>query len=632
MEAQHCHAAAAASASGPASATDACTQISQAHHAATKPLSPRGHSTCYHQQPQQLGSGGASTSARTVLASQNSACPPPIRTAYSQQQQQQQVVVYETCRSNEGLLQQQQQQNTRYALHQQQATLQQSYRASNSSTECSRQHSHQSHQQHQITMQQQQQHQAQQHQTQPHDCNPHGYGPAHNSANTQHTQPHQENTQSQQDLQQRKQHQASSKPTASMPRPHSDWQIPDRYEIRHLIGTGSYGHVCEAYDKLEKRVVAIKKIHRVFEDLIDCKRILREISILNRLNHDHVVKVLDIVIPKDLEKFDELYVVLEIADSDFKKLFRTPVYLTELHIKTLLYNLLVGVKYVHSAGILHRDLKPANCLVNQDCSVKVCDFGLARTVDYPESGSSQLPISPRDDDMNLVTVPHTKNLKRQLTGHVVTRWYRAPELILLQENYTEAIDVWSIGCIFAELLNMIKENVAYHADRGPLFPGSSCFPLSPDQKNGSDYKFHTRGNRDQLNVIFNILGTPNDEDIEALEKDDAKRYIRIFPKRVGIDLVERFPASSADALHLLKRMLVFNPNKRITINECLAHPFFEEVRIAEVEVSASEKVRLPFNDWMNMDEPQLRYAFVKEIQRYHPEIQLLRRPQHRSTA
>ncbi|PHJ15501.1 cell-cycle-associated protein kinase mapk [Cystoisospora suis] len=256
----------------------------------------------------------------------------------------------------------------------------------------------------------------------------------------------------------------------------------------HHSNKPTASHVCEAYDKVEKRVVAIKKIHRVFEDLIDCKRILREISILNRLNHDHVVKVLDIIIPKDVEKFDELYVVLEIADSDFKKLFRTPVYLTELHIKTLLYNLLVGVKYVHSAGILHRDLKPANCLVNQDCSVKVCDFGLARTVDYAEGGNSQLPISPREDDMNLVTVPHTKNLKRQLTGHVVTRWYRAPELILLQENYTEAIDVWSVGCIFAELLNMVKENVAYHADRGPLFPGSSCFPLSPDQKAGNDFK------------------------------------------------------------------------------------------------------------------------------------------------
>ncbi|CDI78653.1 Mitogen-activated protein kinase p38 beta, related [Eimeria praecox] len=93
------------------------------------------------------------------------------------------------------------------------------------------------------------------------------------------------------------------KPTR-MPHPLTDWQLPERYELHHLIGTGSYGHVCEVYDNQEHRIVAIKKIHRVFEDLIDCKRILREIAILNRLNHDHIVKILDILVPNDLEKFD----------------------------------------------------------------------------------------------------------------------------------------------------------------------------------------------------------------------------------------------------------------------------------------------------------------------------------------
>lgn len=150
-----------------------------------------------------------------------------------------------------------------------------------------------------------------------------------------------------------------------MPRPHADWKVPDRYEVRHLVGAGSYGHVCEAFDHVKRKIVAIKKIHRVFEDLVDCKRILRELAILNRLSHDNVVKLTDICVPDDLNKFDELYIVLELADSDFKKLCRTPVFLSELHIKTLLYNLLVGLKYIHSAGIYHRDLKPANCLVNQ---------------------------------------------------------------------------------------------------------------------------------------------------------------------------------------------------------------------------------------------------------------------------
>eukprot|EP01056_Protomagalhaensia_sp_Gyna25_P005082 Protomagalhaensia_sp_Gyna_25__5081@NODE_579_length_3073_cov_573_049440_g449_i0_p1_GENE_NODE_579_length_3073_cov_573_049440_g449_i0NODE_579_length_3073_cov_573_049440_g449_i0_p1_ORF_typecomplete_len433_score59_24Pkinase/PF00069_25/2_1e63Pkinase_Tyr/PF07714_17/2_8e36Kdo/PF06293_14/1_1e08Pkinase_fungal/PF17667_1/81Pkinase_fungal/PF17667_1/6_1e07Kinaselike/PF14531_6/2_3e07RIO1/PF01163_22/2_8e05WaaY/PF06176_11/1_7e03WaaY/PF06176_11/7_1e05FTA2/PF13095_6/1_8e03FTA2/PF13095_6/0_015APH/PF01636_23/1_2e03A len=413
----------------------------------------------------------------------------------------------------------------------------------------------------------------------------------------------------------------AAKPTAAMPRAHNDWQLPRRYEVRHLIGTGSYGHVCEAYDTQEKRVVAIKKIHRVFEDLVDCKRILREIAILNRLHHDNIVKILDICVPDELERFDELYIVLEIADSDFKKLFRTPVFLTELHIKTLLYNLLVGLKYIHSAGIYHRDLKPANCLVNQDCTVKICDFGLARTVDKP-AVIQQLPASPRDESATVVAVPHTRNLKNQLTGHVVTRWYRAPELILLQENYTEAIDVWSVGCIAAELYNTIKKNCPVHNDRGPLFPGASCFPLSPDQKHSTDYKYHTRGNRDQLNVIFNILGTPSRTEIDELEQEDARRYVNIFTPRPPVDLSLRYPASSKESLDLLKRMLVFSPRERITVDEAFAHPFFFLFRQPALEVVSPQKVTLPFDDWQSMTQHQLRYAFLKEVQLFHPELRI----------
>lgn len=405
---------------------------------------------------------------------------------------------------------------------------------------------------------------------------------------------------------------------ASIPRPHCDWLIPDRYEVRHLIGAGSYGHVCEAYDRQEKKVVAIKRIHRVFEDLVDCKRILREIAILNRLKHDNIVKTVDICVPHDLNRFDELYLVLEIADSDFKKLFKTPVYLSELHVKTLLYNLLLGVKYTHSAGIYHRDLKPANCLVNQDCSVKICDFGLARTIETPAE-PLKLPGANDENDKVVNGVPHTKNMKRQLTGHVVTRWYRAPELILLQDNYTEAIDVWSCGCIFAELLGMMKENIPSYLDRSPIFPGSSCFPLSPDQKHPSDYKFHTRGNRDQLNMIFNILGTPANEDIQRLEKEDAKKYIRIFTPRNGVDLSSKFPGASVDAVSLLKRMLVFNPMKRIGIDEALTSPLFKDLRNPSVETVSAQKVRLPFDDWKPMTEQQLRYSFLKEVHRFHPD-------------
>ena len=221
----------------------------------------------------------------------------------------------------------------------------------------------------------------------------------------------------------------------------------------------------------------------------------------------------------------------------------------------MVYNLLCAVKYLHTANVIHRDLKPANVLVNEDCSVKICDFGLARSISGVSSSSlylegrkfarenakntgtqnessddaeneefkikdSELARLHHKDDVKeqidestqmmaelklgggvaeeskqksdddkrkemskrlMKTKEVRKNMKRELTGHVVTRWYRAPELILLEKDYGPAIDMWSVGCIFAELLGMMKESAPTYLDRKPLFPGKSCFPLSPDK-------------------------------------------------------------------------------------------------------------------------------------------------------
>jgi len=346
----------------------------------------------------------------------------------------------------------------------------------------------------------------------------------------------------------------------------------------------------------------------------------------NRLDHPNIVRIYDICEPDDVNTFDELYIVLEICDSDMKKLCRTPVHLSALHVNTLFYNLLVGMKYLHSAGIYHRDLKPANCLVNQDCSVKICDFGLSRAVAMEKQAHLEEPQnSPRDAEegneeaeVEVPLVPHTENLKRNLTRHVVTRWYRAPELILLQANYTDSIDVWSVGCIFAELLGMFKENVPNPADRGPLFPGSSCFPLSPDQKHRTDYKYHTRGKQEQLNVIFNLLGTPSPADVDTLERDDAKRYIKCFQEREGSGLTQKYPGASPEAIDLLEQMLKFFPKDRISVHEALGHPLFENIREPERETTAPGKIFLEFETAEELDDMALRKWFVKEIQKFHP--------------
>lgn len=148
-----------------------------------------------------------------------------------------------------------------------------------------------------------------------------------------------------------------------------------------------------------------------------------------------------------------------------------------------------------------------------------------------------------------------KNLKRELTGHVVTRWYRAPEIILLEKDYGPAVDMWSIGCIFGELLGMMKESAATYLDRKPLFPGKSCFPLSPDkslqqEKNGFPY-----AKDDQLALIFSVIGTPADDDMSFVTDSKALQYLVDFKKKPKVNYGDKYPGASIEALDLLDRML-----------------------------------------------------------------------------
>eukprot|EP00930_Biecheleria_cincta_P025904 TRINITY_DN18362_c0_g1_i1.p1 TRINITY_DN18362_c0_g1~~TRINITY_DN18362_c0_g1_i1.p1 ORF type:complete len:434 (+),score=90.29 TRINITY_DN18362_c0_g1_i1:32-1303(+) len=410
-------------------------------------------------------------------------------------------------------------------------------------------------------------------------------------------------------------------------RPGESWRLPRRYRVTELIGSGSYGSVCEATDSGTdpRQVVAIKKCKNIFEDLVDCKRILREVSILSKLSHRNVVKLLDFHIPGDQNSFKEVYFIMELADSDLKKLIKQDVTLSPLHINTLLYNTLVGLNYIHSAGIYHRDLKPANCFVNQDCTVKIGDFGLSRTspsvAAAREAEAHHLPHTPRGSEDPKPQVPPTKRLQNHLTGHVVTRWYRAPELILLSEKYTEAIDVWSVGCIYAELMGMLEGK--HHLDRGPLFPGSSCFPLSPDHRHKSDYKHYTNGKHDMLKKIFNILGTPSAEDVnECVGREDAKRYINMFPKQEPEGFRGIFPDVDPAMLDILEKMLQFSPKKRLQVKEGLAHPLLKEVRESDGgrgETVAAAPVELAFEAEASLDEPTLRKWFCAEQCKFHTE-------------
>eukprot|EP00928_Gymnodinium_smaydae_P072517 TRINITY_DN55869_c0_g1_i1.p1 TRINITY_DN55869_c0_g1~~TRINITY_DN55869_c0_g1_i1.p1 ORF type:complete len:434 (-),score=92.98 TRINITY_DN55869_c0_g1_i1:92-1393(-) len=397
----------------------------------------------------------------------------------------------------------------------------------------------------------------------------------------------------------------------------SSWAVPRRYEIRKLLGRGAYGSVCEAYDQEKDVVIAIKQCKRLFEELTDCKRVLRELAILQRLSHPNVVRVHDIIVPVDINTFNELCVVLEKCDMDLKKYIKMDVTLELWQVNTLFCNLLLGLQYIHRCDIIHRDLKPANCLFNaSDGVVKICDFGLARSMggELPP-----LPNTPRgdSDDPEETEVPlvhSSKSKKRVMTKHVVTRWYRAPELAITPGEYTAAIDVWSSGCIYAELLQMLPDGEDY-MERGPLFPGSSCFPLSPARTQAR--RARTRGQHDQLEVIFDVIGTPTKEELAQLGPAEAAA-VKEFNERPGKGIESQLPYASKEATGFLTQMLRFNPRVRCNVDVALQAPIMTAIRPYDNQPQfPGVRVELAFEQEKNLSEKLLRKYYDEEIKRFH---------------
>mgnify|MGYP003961724439 CR=1 FL=1 len=262
--------------------------------------------------------------------------------------------------------------------------------------------------------------------------------------------------------------------TTSQPGVHSfvvsgtRFDVAEHYKLIKPIGHGAYGVVVSANDELNKDKVAIKKVPRAFDDLIDAKRILREIKLLRHFDHENIICIKDILPPPSLNAYEDVYIISDLMETDLHRIIYSRQELSDDHIQYFVYQILRALLYLHSANVLHRDLKPSNLLLNSNCDLKVCDFGLARGLDV--------------DNM-------------ELTEYVVTRWYRAPEIMLSCQEYTKAIDVWSVGCIFAELMG-----------RKPLFPGD-------------DY-IH------QLQIISDVLGTPNDDDLVFVTSDKARRFMK----------------------------------------------------------------------------------------------------------
>uniref|UniRef100_A0A8C5D9L2 Mitogen-activated protein kinase n=1 Tax=Gouania willdenowi TaxID=441366 RepID=A0A8C5D9L2_GOUWI len=299
------------------------------------------------------------------------------------------------------------------------------------------------------------------------------------------------------------------------------FDVGPRYSNLSYIGEGAYGMVCSAYDRDNKIRVAIKKISP-FEHQTYCQRTLREIKILLRFKHENIIGINDIIRTPTIDQMKDVYIVQDLMETDLYKLLKTQ-HLSNDHICYFLYQILRGLKYIHSANVLHRDLKPSNLLLNTTCDLK---------------------------------------------------------------GYTKSIDIWSVGCILAEMLS-----------NRPIFPGKHYL--------------------DQLNHILGILGSPSQEDLNCIINIKARNYLLSLPYRGKVPWNRLFPNADPKALDLLDKMLTFNPHKRIEVEEALAHPYLEQYYDPTDEPVAEA----PFKFDMELDDlpkETLKELIFEETARFQP--------------
>ncbi|XP_056333867.1 mitogen-activated protein kinase 6 [Danio aesculapii] len=345
------------------------------------------------------------------------------------------------------------------------------------------------------------------------------------------------------------------------------FDLGPRYMDLKPLGYGGNGLVFSAVDTDCDKRVAVKKI--VLTDPQSVKHALREIKIIRRLDHDNIVKVFETLGPSgrrltedvsSLTEVNSVYIVQEYMETDLCKVLEQGL-LSEDHARLFMYQLLRGLKYIHSANVLHRDLKPANLFVNtEDLVLKIGDFGLARIMD-----------------------PHYSH-KGHLSEGLVTKWYRSPRLLLSPNNYTKAIDMWAAGCIFAEMLT-----------------GKTLFAGAHELE--------------QMQLILESIPVVHEEDRLELQSV-IPVFIKNDMSEPHTPLAKLLLGVSPEALDFLEKILTFNPMDRLTAEEALAHPY-----MSDYSFPLDEPVSLhPFHiedevdDILLMDES---HSHVYNWDRYH---------------
>ena len=386
----------------------------------------------------------------------------------------------------------------------------------------------------------------------------------------------------------------------------ADFILPPRYQVTRPVGRGSFGTLVAARDLQTGKTVAIKKVEggsgALGTDRQESKKLLREMRLLQHFKHENMMTLHDILTPhvaavaaaaaaaqacasgsdgaaagasggaaaaaENPAWRQTFYLVQDLMDTDLHRVIQSAgkgqQQLSENHIRCFAYQLLRGVYACHSAQVLHRDLKPSNLLVNKDCTLRIGDFGLARGV-----GS----------------VPSDAN---RLTEYVVTRWYRAPELLCGNETYGPAIDLWSVGCILAEMLG-----------KTALFPGRDVLT--------------------QLRLVVTTVGVPSAEALRTfITNEKAIEFILGIARQSPAPqpLAARYPGAPPEAVDLLGRLLDFDPARRISAADALRHPFLRPLHDLNAEPEAP-----PFDfSFEEASDPELRDLLEAELRRFHPEV------------
>ena len=290
-----------------------------------------------------------------------------------------------------------------------------------------------------------------------------------------------------------------------------------KYEKLQHLGEGQFANVYKAKDS-NGEIVAIKKIklgsRHEAKDGVN-RTALREIKLLKELRHENIIALRDVIGNRS-----SISLVFDFMETDLEHIVKdNTIILGPSHVKNMMLQTLLGLEFLHAHYILHRDLKPNNLLMNSAGRVKLADFGLARYFGSPN---------------------------RIYTHQVVTRWYRAPELLYGARSYGVGVDMWAMGCIMAELLL-----------RAPIFAGDSDL--------------------DQLSKIYTVLGTPTEDDWPLIKH--LPDFIQM-KEQPGIDLSHVFSAASPDSLEMIRNILLFDPIRRWTCTDCLRSAYFKSEPLA----------------------------------------------------